>query len=1156
VDNVTAMVDLGVTPSLVGSIVNSTTSDAAIRVHATNSTITTSSAGAAAMVSGNGSSVGLAGAVAMVLHSSDVQAAIRNATLGAYSIDILATNQRRIGSVAAGGSGMRAPNRNAWTANLVGSFAKNDLRTSTQAQVSNIVGLRLGSVTTKAIETDVVWSASGSFQFNLQFDLREDLEENPRDAKPSKSYGFGMAISQQYSDATTVAEIVNSELTTYAGGVLVHANQAAQYYTFAASAAAGSLNVQGEGMFVKVDVDSMTYATIHGGTITIDPDPSVKESDLGVLSSSNPLMITGAGDLVLSTATTTAFAAGVAVAVVSGAIESGATIKGNATIRSKKGNARVTAQSLESLPDPRSASVLENVYTPNRDSTALWTFVVGVVSAKSAKLAADFSVIKQSIESNRSATIEGNCAITLDRGNLIVESIDEADMYSGAGAIANAGGTKDNPNTAAAGAAFNRTSVSMGTLAEIVDSNISVTQDPSSGVAEAVQVYSESKSSVWNFAVGAEVAGNAGIGDSVALSDVNHTVQASVGGVNKVYDASTVPSWTLSSVGGVSVVAKDSTELVTTAGQVAIATRGVAGGAAAATSASNNRVQAAVYGYKVTVPVGKLNIDSNSTSTLKTIAIGVSGAGKSGNGWPATFSGVVSGTGNTLIRQVESKIALSEVTVVGAIDIHASDLSDVLSIAGVADFQVNGASKVSVAAGTSAATNEFGSTSDPTKVSYVRSWIEGSSIRSQGGIDIEAVGNQKLKAWTAAGAGRYTNESDQILGFNGAGSGSGNTIQLEVSAIVDESTIVETSSDGKFSMKLMATNEPSILAVSGGVTVAGAKANGSGVKIDIGAAATTNRIDYTTLALIRNKSKILTSGSLTLEAQSSAHVEAVAYGVASSIKKSADGTEWDFTGAGTASLNTIHSTTQASVLQDSQLGEANKQLASVRIAAIDQSSITAGSGGLSSLFSFGETGTFGLSVGVSYSINEVRGKTLASVERAKIYSAGDVDVESEFSARNHGDNIRSISVAGSADLDVGSGILFPLVGAGNKNTVEMQVLAQVADGSIVDSYGELRLNASDTSKLYTNAGGVGLNLIFNKADISGGIAIGAARAQSDFGNTVQSTIDSSQTRSRHATKIHSESLPSIEAVAYGVALSVDVTSMAVSAAGSGASLVQ
>jgi hypothetical protein len=273
----------------------------------------------------------------MVLHSSDVQAAIRNATLGAYSIDILATNQRRIGSVAAGGSGMRAPNRNAWTANLVGSFAKNDLRTSTQAQVSNIVGLRLGSVTTKAIETDVVWSASGSFQFNLQFDLREDLEENPRDAKPSKSYGFGMAISQQYSDATTVAEIVNSELTTYAGGVLVHANQAAQYYTFAASAAAGSLNVQGEGMFVKVDVDSMTYATIHGGTITIDPDPSVKESDLGVLSSSNPLMITGAGDLVLSTATTTAFAAGVAVAVVSGAIESGATIKGNATIRSKKG---------------------------------------------------------------------------------------------------------------------------------------------------------------------------------------------------------------------------------------------------------------------------------------------------------------------------------------------------------------------------------------------------------------------------------------------------------------------------------------------------------------------------------------------------------------------------------------------------------------------------------------------------------------------------------------------------------------------------------------------------------------------------------------------------------------------------------------------------
>ncbi len=1152
-DCVRSIIDLSSSDGLTGSIVNPRMSNPKLQTHAQNTTVATSSSGAAAIVSGNGSSLGLAGSVAMIVGVSETHAIVRNATLGRYSLEILAEDQRRIGSIAAGGSGTRSPNKDAWTVNSVGSFVRNHLTTNTEALIESIAGENLGSISVRALDSDVVWAAAGSFQFNLQFDLRDDLEEVPKNTKPAKSYGVGVAICLQESRSNTTATVKNSKLETHRGGVIVLADEASQYYSFAAAVAAGSMSVQAEGMFVNVSIYSNCQSTIDSGSLTISPEVGVGQSDLIVASNSNPLLITAAGDLVRTTAASAAFAAGVAVAVVSGTIESGASIKGNGKVRSKRGGVVISSKSSESVPDPRSASVLSEVYTPNRDSSALWTFVVGVVSAKSASLAGDFSVISQSMNSNRKASIEDHSSVALDRGRLIVESIDEADVYSAAGAITSAGGTKDKPNTVAVGAAFNRTTVSMQTMATIANATISVIPDDSPSDVPSVDVHSQSKSNVWVLSVGAEVSGKVALGFSVSIADVNHEIKATLGDLDQKPAVPAVPSWTLNSVGGVSITANDSTQLICTAGQVAIATNGVAGGAAAATSRSINKVQAGIVDYRVKVEAGELKVNAVSESILKTIAIGVAGVGGAGKAWPVSLSGVGSGTGNRIARQVESSIVSSEILSANAIDVRASDNSDLISVAGVADFQLNGKSKVSVAVGTSAATNDFGSDSNPDQSSFVRSWIVDSKLKSLGAVEVNASGTQKLKAWTSAGAGKFAKEETPVIGFNNAGSGSGNTIQSEVSAIVDGSSLIQISTNQN-GLNIVALNSPSIFAVSGGVSIAGAQSDGKGVSVEIGAAATTNTVDYKTLALVRNNSVLTSSQSLVVKAISDATIQAIAYGVASSIRKGSAGTDVDLAGAGTACVNTIKPLTQASILAGSRVGLIDNRIGGVSLDARDQSSITAGSGGLSSLFSFGEASQVGLSVGVSFTVNLIQGDTLATVENSTIYSSGPIEIGAQFSTDGD-ENIKSISVAGTLDLELGGGgILFPLVGAGNKNKVEMNVRSQVIDRSLVNSQSHFNLNAIDTSELYSNAGGVGLGLTFNKADLSGGVAIGAAKVVNEIRNTVESAVEGSTVNSADPVWIQSELNPSMKVIAYGVALSTTVSSSALSAAGSGASI--
>ncbi|NBU41991.1 MAG: hypothetical protein EBS51_14565, partial [Planctomycetia bacterium] len=97
----------------------------------------------------------------------------------------------------------------------------------------------------------------------------------------------------------------------------------------------------------------------------------------------------------------------------------------------------------------------------------------------------------------------------------------------------------------------------------------------------------------------------------------------------------------------------------------------------------------------------------------------------------------------------------------------------------------------------------------------------------------------------------------------------------------------------------------------------------------------------------------------------------------------------------------------------------------------------------------------------------------------------------------------------------------------------------------------MSIAATDTSVIYSNAGGVGLGLKFG--DQAGAVAVGAAYGKNEITNGAKARIEKATVTAGKGVTIAATATPSIESVAYGVALSVAVAGGAISAAGSGAS---
>jgi hypothetical protein len=1125
-----------------------------LTLSATNDTLLQATAGAAAFVSGNGdasttkgNSLGLAGSAAFTIASSNVTALVRQAEMRGFTLDVHATNARRIGGLAAGGSGATAGNAGTTNVQIVGSGVVNAITATTMASIEAATGKGLGNVTVAAKTDDKIWSAAGSFLFNVSLN---GLDE--RASTPGKSLGIGAAVAVQNVTSTTTATMSDAVLEE-AAKVTVTATDTSKLFTFAAGIVGTGTGSSLSGMWAVVAAKPTVTASIDGGSLDVGGAEGAG-GGIDVAATSALLLVTAAGDLVLGRSQEHSFAAvGAAVAVVRATTNTESRVGKSAKVRAHRGNVSVTSSTRNPESDAAIDDMLADFATPHRESNAIWTFAAGVVSSNAtASLTCSWS--DNRLESTRTAIVKDAATVTADRGSISIEATDDAGIYGGAGSISAAFGKSA---VAAVGAAVSRNAIDATTRARF-GGTTPVEKAPD---ATALNVKASAAPRISTAAVGGAFSGKAGVGTSVVHNDIKQTVDAGIGPAYSSLVNAPRPSV---HAGSVTVTATDNARIGAGAGQVGLATKGVAGGAAAVTNTISSSTTAVIERANVTA-TGAVEVKADANAEIVAHAVGVAAAFSNTK---ENFAGVGSGTGNTLVRQVLAAVRANSALDVGELSVKASDTSSIDTSAATLAIQFQspadkdaGKDFISAAVGVSASTNTIGSlTSDPKKTSFVKAIIEDSTATVRGTLTLAATADLDVVSRTGAGAGDFLAGAKGGWVIAGAGAGSGNTIQLDVEAAVrstagtntNPDTIVTLTTGGEVS--ITASNTSSIQAEAGGIEVAGAFGkDNKGVNVTVGAAATVNEVRITTSALVGAGSEVLTTGAVTLEAQGAAAIKAVSWGVAISLRGGA--AAFDFSGAGSAAINTVHSETLAAVRGTVDGGGVARPAAGpVSLTAVDRPAISAGAGGLAGAINWGKKGGPALSVGVSYTVNDVSGSAQALVDGGTVRSVGDVSLTAKFDQGNvkgtDGYTVFAVSVAGTFDVSFGDGALFPLAGAGNGNTVAFTTQAAVVNDGSVDAGGGVSLWAEDRSKIYSNAGGVGLGLSFGES--AGGVAIGAAHATTTVRNTTRAAIESATVEATRDVTLAAKGSGSVETVGYGVALTVAVSTYGFSAAGSGA----
>jgi hypothetical protein len=225
---------------------------------------------------------------------------------------------------------------------------------------------------------------------------------------------------------------------------------------------------------------------------------------------------------------------------------------------------------------------------------------------------------------------------------------------------------------------------------------------------------------------------------------------------------------------------------------------------------------------------------------------------------------------------------------------------------------------------------------------------------------------------------------------------------------------------------------------------------------------------------------------------------------------------------------------------------------SLAVTAEDTGSIFAVAGALA-----GQWGSkVALAAGVSVAFNEIgtetdRGQVMASIDGATVsLTGGDLTVTATNDA-----SITSWTIAGTGQVAKGTGAAWSLAGAGagNTNSLAVDTVASITGTATVTTDGHVTLAATDSSKVDSNAGGVGLGIALGAA-AAVGVTVGAARNVVSGTNSVRAAIETGSVTAGGDVSLTAHSKQQIDALAFGVAVAIaggDGTGVALS--GSGAS---
>ena len=911
-----------------------------------------------------------------------------------------------------------------------------------------------------------------------------------------------------------------------------------------------------------------TQASIADANITADA--------VTVMANNRNHLITGAGGIAFAKTSTDGSAVGLAGALSYNKVEANT----NAFVR----DASLTLRPVDLLGDAV-------VYTTSRrftltadNRTDVWTGAAGMAGALAVGKREDSSGVGIGNPGNDTSgaySLAGSVGInnvisntnarlwasTVDfgsdtsdadgnRSDALIAATDDSNIFSVAGSLSFSiatGGGRGDATALSAGVAVAINSVTGGTQA-LADGGRFTWASGATGkmqvlatASPSIQAYS--MAGALSVALGTQTGG--GIGGALAGS----------GSVNKITTDTTaiVRSSTVTVPGAFELTADARGTLIKAkGGSIAVAvgvtpaphasnSGAVALGAAFAinslgTSSDTNDVRAELDGGSVTSRNSTASVLALSNATIDVLSIG--GAGAVGGATGATaFAAALGGsvTLNQIRANTQARVRNNAVlTSAGTLALEANDTSSITADSGGFALGVAGGTgnAVGVAVGLSAAKNDISGS--------VEAVADRATLNSgNAATSLKAIDQATIKTLTIGGALAVGGGGGNGVGVGLAGAGSGNTVARHVTAELCNGS----SATAGQAVTLLAKDTSAITANAGGVGVGIGVGGSNGVGASLGVAIAINDIGIQVLAQV-DASSVQTGRSLSLTAEETATIEALAVGGAVSAGVGLGGAGVGLAGAGSDSQNTVHNSVKAVVNNARQVAATG---GGVTLSATDVSTITAK--GVGAAVAVGGASGVGvaIAVGVSKADNTVTNTVEAHAGGSTITATGG-DIAFTADAKS---TITSITVGGA--LTVGAGGAAGVAAGGgaalSTNLVDNTVKAYADGGSVLKATGagdNIRLRAIDTATVNANTVGAAVSIAASPAG-GGALSIGVSIANSTIQSEVKATTAGSQLNAAGDVVLDADAVNASTGVGVAAALALAgaPAGLAVSGAGAG-----
>ncbi|HEV3341569.1 MAG TPA: hypothetical protein VG125_14480, partial [Pirellulales bacterium] len=215
-------------------------------------------------------------------------------------------------------------------------------------------------------------------------------------------------------------------------------------------------------------------------------------------------------------------------------------------------------------------------------------------------------------------------------------------------------------------------------------------------------------------------------------------------------------------------------------------------------------------------------------------------------------------------------------------------------------------------------------------------YVQNSSIAAGGDLTATATASQTITATVVAASAAIAGGAKGGVGLSGAGANSTNKISMQVDAFIDGNGATGVQAAD---IALTSHDTSLIKAVTVGASLAGAFGGNGGVAISIGVSLATDEIDNQVEALIENAPKVVSMGTITLDAQEQSGIHAVA--VAASVGVGLSGkTGVAVSGAGANATNVILTKTNALIQNSSVTSHGNVDITANASSAIPPASLS------------------------------------------------------------------------------------------------------------------------------------------------------------------------------------------------------------------------